>query len=177
MNTSTSAPVLPKRSLLKQSALLGLLGALGACSALFPPHYRPYSRQIGYSDAQVAKNRYEVSYTGPAEFTEIQAKKMAIVRAAELALSAGTRWFRIVGQEASSRKTRVSSTEVTRKPVNDSDAARPDAPQLVKETTTRQDAWVPMVRLVIELEPAETGETLDADRVIREARAAGILPK
>jgi hypothetical protein len=132
---------------------------------------------VGYSDAQVAKDRYEVSYAGPAEFTEIQAKKLAIVRAAELARNAGTRWFRIVAEEASSRKTRVSSTEVTRKPVNDSDMARPDAPQVVKETTTRQDAWIPMVHLVIELEKEENTETLDADTVLREARTSGLLPR
>lgn len=128
-------------------------------------------------DAQVAKDRYAVSYTGPAAFTEIQAKKMAIVRAAELARNAGTRWFRIVAEESSSRKMRVSSTEVTRKPVNDSDEARPDAPQVVKERTTRQDAWIPLVHLVIELEKEESEETLDADTVIREARAGGLLPK
>lgn len=159
------------------AALFAALFQLSACTALFPPDYRPYSNQVGYSDAQVAKDRYEVSYTGPAEFTEIQAKKMAIVRAAELARNGGTRWFRIVAEEASSRKMRVSSTEVTRKPVNDSDAARPDAPQVVRETTRRQDAWIPLAHLVIELEQAETEETLDADTVIREARASGLLPK
>lgn len=180
MDSSNDAPAATVLFPLKPSALfllLGLLGLLSACSALFPPKYRPYSNQVGYSDAQVGKNRYEVSYTGPAEFTETQAKQMAIVRAAELARKAGTRWFRIVADEASSRKTRVSSTEVTRKPVNDSDASRPGAPQVVKETTTRQDAWIPLVHLVIELEQAETEETLDADAVIREARAGGILPK
>jgi hypothetical protein len=123
MNSASAAPAIPMLFPLKISALLGLLGWLSACSALFPPKYRPYSNQVGYSDAQVAKDRYEVSYTGPAEFTEIQAKQMAIVRAAELARNAGTRWFRIVADEASSRKTRISSTEVTRKPMNDSNAA------------------------------------------------------
>lgn len=177
MNSANAAPAIPKFFPLKLSALLGLLTWLSACSALFPPKYRPYSNEVGYSDVQIAKDRYEVSYTGPAEFTEIQAKKMAIVRAAELARNAGTRWFRIVAEESSSRKTRVSSKEVTRKPVNDSDAARPDAPLVVKETTTRQDAWIPLAHLVIELEQAETEETLDADAVIREARTGGVLPK
>jgi hypothetical protein len=41
----------------------------------------------------------------------------------------------------------------------------------------RRDAWIPLVHLVIELEQAETEETLDADAVIREARTSGIMPK
>jgi hypothetical protein len=177
MNSENTATANPRLFPLKPFALFGLLGLLSACSALFPPNYRPYSNQVGYSDAHVAKDRYEVSYAGPAEFTEIQAKKMAIVRAAELARSAGTRWFRIVADEASSRKMQVLFTEVSRKPLHDSDLARPGAPQVVKEKTTRSEAWIPLVHLVIELEQAESEETLDADAVIREARTSGILPK
>ncbi len=150
---------------------------LGACAALFPPNYRPYSNQEGYSDTQLAKDRYEVSYVGPAEFSEIQAKKLAILRAAELTRNAGTRWFRIVSEQSSSRKIRLTSTQRTSAPLQDTAFAHADAPKVVQEVTTRQEAWIPMVDLVIEVEPAESAETLDADTVLREGRASGLLPK
>ena len=147
------------------NAALFLSGVLflQACSALFPPDYRPYSHQAGYSDAQIAQDTYEVGYVGPADCTEIQAKKMAILRSAELTRIAGGHWFRIVSETAESRKSRKTSHEVTSKPV--------------KETTTREDTWIPIVTLVIKMEPAETAETLDAETVLREGRASGLLPK
>jgi hypothetical protein len=160
--------------------LFGILGVLAGCSALFPPNYRPYSRQVGYSDVQVAKDRFQIGYVGPADFTEIQAKKLALLRAAELTRNAGGRWFRILSQESSSRKTRLTSKEVTTTPVRDSAALQADGPKVVQEVTTRQDAWIPMVDLVIQVIQvggAESPETLDAEALLREGRAAGLMPK
>jgi hypothetical protein len=159
------------------SGLFFLGFALIGCSALFPPNYRPYSNQVGFSDVQVAKDRFQVGYIGPADFTEIQAKKMALLRAAELTRNAGARWFRIVSEEASSRKTRLTSKEVTTSPVQDSAIVRADEPKVVQEVTTRQDAWIPMVNLVIEVEAAESDETLDAEALLRDGRAMGLMPK
>ncbi len=156
--------------------LLGLL-YLAGCAGFFPPNYRPYSNQVGFSDVQIAKNTYEVNYVGPAEFTEIQAKKMAILRAAELTRIAGFRWFRIVSEDEKSRKIRLTSKEVTTKPMKDTAFARADAPKVVQEVTTSQDAWIPIVTLVIVVEQAESAETLDAETVLREGRASGLLPK
>lgn len=167
----------PKITIGNAALFLSGLLLLQACSALFPPDYRPYSHQAGYSDAQIAKDTYEVGYVGPAEFMEIQAKKMAILRAAELTRIAGGRWFRIVSEAAESRKIRKTSHEVTSKPVKDTLFAASDAPTEVKETTTREDTWIPIVTLVIKMEPAETAETLDAETVLREGRASGLLPK
>ncbi|MDB5103186.1 MAG: hypothetical protein JWP91_875 [Fibrobacteres bacterium] len=161
------------KSLLLLSGLLYLAG----CAALFPPNYRPYSDQVGFSDVQVARNTWEVSYVGPADFTEIQAKKMALLRAAELTRIAGARWFRIVSEDTHSRKTRLTSREVTSKPVKDTAFAREDAPKVVHETTTSQDAWIPMVTLVIAVEKAESAETLDAEVLVRDGKASGLLPK
>jgi len=157
--------------------LSGMLGAFAGCSALFPPDYRPYSKQVGYSDVQVAKDRFQIGYIGPADFTEIQAKKLALLRAAELTRHAGGRWFRILSQESSSRKTRLTSKEVTTTPVRDSAAAPADGSKVVQEVTTRQDAWIPVVDLVIQVEAAESPETLDAEALLREGRAAGLMPK
>lgn len=157
--------------------LVGLMGALTGCSALFPPNYRPYSKQVGYSDVQLAKNRFQIGYIGPADFTEIQAKKMALLRAAELTRNAGARWFRILSAESSSRKTRLASKEVTTSPVRDSAAVRADGAKVVQEVTTRQETWIPMVDLVIEVEAEESPETLDAEALLRDGRANGLMPK
>jgi hypothetical protein len=66
---------------------------------------------------------------------------------------------------------------VTTSPVRDSAAARADGPDAVKEVTTRQETWVPVVDLVIEVEAAESPETLDAEALLRDGRAAGLMPK
>ena len=188
MNSPTFVPTAPAApassapaktiisSLLASILFLALGSALTGCAGLFPPNYRPYSDQVGFSDVQVAKDRYPVSYVGPAEFTEIQAKKMVLLRAAELTHFAGARWFRILSDEASSRKTRLTSKEVTTSPVKDSLVVRADGPKVVQEVTTRQDAWIPMVNLVIEVEAQESDETLDADALLRDGRASGLLP-
>ncbi|MEO6094377.1 MAG: hypothetical protein ABIW76_01415 [Fibrobacteria bacterium] len=69
---------------------------------------------------QVAKDRFQIGYIGPADFTEIQAKKMAMLRAAELTRIAGARWFRILSEESSSRQTRLTTKEVVTSPERDS---------------------------------------------------------
>lgn len=165
------------KSVIVLSLIGALTGALTGCSALYPPNYRPYSNQVGYSDVQVAKDRFQIGYIGPADFTEIQAKKMALLRAAELTRNAGARWFRILSEEASSRKTHVTSKEVTTSPVRDSLVVRADGPKVVQEVTTRQDAWIPIVDLVIEVETAESDETLDAEALLRDGHATGLMPK
>jgi hypothetical protein len=157
--------------------LAGLVLLLSGCAGLFPPNYRSYSDGVGFSDVQVAKDTWEVSYVGPAEFNELQAKKMAILRAAELTRLSGRRWFRIVSQDTDARKVRRVSHEVTRKPAVDTLFAPKDAPQVVQETTTREDAWIPSAVLVFVTLAGETEETLDSEAVLREGRASGLLPK
>lgn len=158
------------------SILTGLF-LLPGCAGMFPPNYRAYSDGIGFSDVQVAKDTWEVSYTGPAEFNELQAKKMCILRAAELTGLNGRRWFTILSQETDARKVRRVSHEVTRKPAVDTLFAPKDAPPVVQEVTTREDAWIPSAVLVFKTSEAETDETLDAEAVMREGRASGLLPK
>lgn len=162
--------------LLSLSILTGLL-LLPGCAGMFPPNYRAYSDGIGFSDVQVAKDTWEVSYVGPAEFNELQAKKMAILRAAELTRISGRRWFLILSQETDARKVRRVYHEVTRKPVVDTLFPPEVAPQVVQEVTTREDAWIPSAVLVFKTSEAETDETLDSEAVLREGRASGLLPK
>lgn len=165
----------PQRS--QALPLLPLLLGLALLAGCAGRNYRAYAHGVGFSDAQVAKDTWEVSYTGPADYNELLAKKMAILRAAELTKLSGRRWFRITDQDTDARKVRRVSREVTREPVKDTLFPAAEAPHVVKETTTREDAWIPTATLVFETLPEETGDSLDADSVLREGRAAGLLPK
>ncbi len=163
-------------SLLKLALPFGFL-LLSSCAAMFPPNYRAYSDSVGYSEAMVAKDAWEIEYVGPAQFTELQAKQMALLRAAELTHASGRRWFHIVSQETTARKVRKTSREVTKTPVQDSGATRTDGPQLVQEVVTREDAWIPTANVVFRIDTEETPESLDADQVWAQGRASGLLPK
>ena len=149
---------------------------LSGCAGLYPPNYRAYSNGAGFSEAQVSKDTWEVEYVGPEALTELQAKQMALLRAAELTRYAGRRWFSIVSAETASRKVHKTSREVTKTPLQDSGVARADAPQVVQETTTREDAWIPSANVVIRIEAAETEAALDAEQVWAQGKASGLLP-
>lgn len=158
------------------SGLLGMI-LLSGCAGLYPPNYRAYSNGAGFSEAQVAKDTWEVEYVGPEALTELQAKQMALLRASELTRFAGRRWFTIVSAETASRKLHKTSREVTKTPLQDSGVARADAPQVVQEVTTREEAWIPTADVVIHIEAAETESALDAEQVWAQGRASGLLPQ
>src|SRR5882724_6675817 len=66
---------------------------LSACAA--PNPYRPLDNGIGYTEANIANDRYEIMFHGTADQDELTAKKFAILRAAEVAKHANFPYFRI----------------------------------------------------------------------------------
>jgi hypothetical protein len=84
------------------------LGALllAACSA--PALYRPYadSGSYGYSEVNIAKNRYEVFFHGPADLDDAAAKNFAIARAAEIGKRNGFLYFRVANSRVRRETTR-----------------------------------------------------------------------
>jgi hypothetical protein len=152
---------------------------LQACAALFPPLYRPYSNEVGYSDLQVGKDTWEVQYVGPTSQTELQAEEMAILRAAELTHLSGARWFLILSDAKESRRMRVTTHEVNRTSVPDTASRHylEERKQVEQEVTTRQDAWVPVAKVRFQTEKEDGDQTLDADAVMRIGGAKGLMTK
>ena len=91
-----------------------LCSALAFCACSAPALYRPYADtgSYGYSEVNVAKNRYEVFFHGPSDIDDATAKNFAIVRAAEIGRQNGFTYFRL----ANSKIRRETSTEVLREP-------------------------------------------------------------
>ena len=97
---------------LKQLVVFSTAALLSACSA--PALYRPYADtgSYGYSEVEIAKNRYEVFFHGPSDIDDATAKNYAIVRAAEIGRANGFTHFRL----ANSRVRREVSREITSEP-------------------------------------------------------------
>lgn len=70
--------------------------------------YKPYQGDTGYSEVNIAKNRYEVFFYGSSTMDDAGAKKYAIVRAAQIGRENGFSHFRI----AASRSRQETSREV-----------------------------------------------------------------
>jgi hypothetical protein len=89
----------------RKLALCALL--LAACSG--PALYRPYadSGSYGYSEVNIAKNRYEVFFHGPADLDDAAAKNFAIVRAAEIGKRNGFPYFRVANSRVRRETTRA----------------------------------------------------------------------
>ena len=88
--------------------------AMGLCACAAPALYRPYADtgSYGYSEVQIAKNRYDVYFHGPSDLDDAAAKNYAIVRAAEIGRQNGFTYFRLAG----TRIRRERSREILREP-------------------------------------------------------------
>ena len=78
-------------------AALSLL-AIAGCVASDP--YRPYRGGVGFSDAAVAPDVYDVYYEGKSSASLGLAQRMALVRAAEIALQKGRSHFVVLSRDA-----------------------------------------------------------------------------
>lgn len=65
--------------------------------------YRPFDNGIGYSEAEVAPDLWQVIYEGPRRMSYGEATELAKRRAAELAKRAGKPYFRIIDLQPLSR--------------------------------------------------------------------------
>jgi hypothetical protein len=80
----------------KAGALVALL-LLAACAA--PDPYRPSSGGVGFSETRLAEDRWRVRYVGPTGMDEGEARRLALIRAAEVTLAAGLGHFRVVSTD------------------------------------------------------------------------------
>ena len=84
-----------RKAVLASATLLSLAAA--GCST---PDYRPYRSGVGYSEAQIAPREFDVIYEGPDSMSVGEAVELAKVRAAEVALLNGKPHFEILEREA-----------------------------------------------------------------------------
>ena len=70
-------------------ALLGLL-----CGCATP--YRPMKHGTGFADEQIAPDRFVVTFQGNGQTKSVQANDFALLRAAQLTLEHGFRWFAVM---------------------------------------------------------------------------------
>jgi hypothetical protein len=162
------------------AALAALLLAACAGSSL----YRPYEGETGYSEVNIAKNRYEVYFYGPASMDEARATQYAIARAAEIGQSNGFTHFRLASS--------VTRRDATREVVRESDLF-PEHPwtgeSLGREERERR-YWEeqrrarrtrvtvrekPVARLTVQYRGEDCSDCLSVAQKLREAREQGLI--
>lgn len=86
----------------RRALLLGTLGLFTAagCSS---PVYRPFKGGVGYSEAQLGPDVYDVAYEGTESMSIGRATELAKVRAAELTLLRSKSHFRVLDRNNSTR--------------------------------------------------------------------------
>src|SRR5438128_9348906 len=70
--------------------------AVAACTT--PTHFQPAASAsgVGFSELRIEPGRYRVTFQGGPGAPEVQVQDYALLRAADLALSGGYDWFRVV---------------------------------------------------------------------------------
>ena len=167
------------------SGLLAVALGLTACSA--PALYRPYADtgSYGYSEVNIAKNRYEVYYHGPSDLDDATAKNYAIVRAAEIGRQNGFTYFRL----ANTRIRRERSSEILREqelfpqnPWTGESLTREQREQRAWEDSRRRRQRMsvsvkeePVVQLTVQYRNEDCDDCLTVASKVDEAVGQGIL--
>jgi hypothetical protein len=81
------------RPILLKAATLGLLALLAGCAQPTPYAPREPGTRTGYTDQQLAPNRWRVTFTGNSATTREQVEDSLLRRAAEVSLAAGSDHF------------------------------------------------------------------------------------
>lgn len=85
--------------MMKRLSGIAALAALSGCAT--PTYFQPATSPaaVGYSDYRIEPGRYRVTFQGGNGAPAGQIADYVILRAAQLALSDGYDWFRIVGRQ------------------------------------------------------------------------------
>jgi hypothetical protein len=94
------------RFILPALAAASLAACAGAPSTVYAPASST-ANGTGYEDIRIESDRWRVSFTGAGEASDAEVERLALRRAAELALTNGYDWFEVVdrriGQEGQNR--------------------------------------------------------------------------
>lgn len=148
--------------ILRTALLVVAVAIFAGCTS--PPTNQGYfplvgDSDTGYYETPVREDGFEVSYSALGTFNPTKARFFATVRAAEITVSAGHRYFEILqarpGENAQlwSQNPATSSTSVTSGDVN----------------------YPGVSSLVIKIASASSNATLDAVAVLRQAQSRGIV--
>ncbi len=83
---------------MRRILILILTGLVAACASP-PPGYGPSSLNrsgVGYDDVRIESDRWRISYTAQGTGSELEAERLALRRAADLAGRNGFDWFEVV---------------------------------------------------------------------------------
>ncbi|HKP95189.1 MAG TPA: hypothetical protein VJ385_05465 [Fibrobacteria bacterium] len=151
---------------MKICLLLFSLFFLFACA---PNPYRPLSSGLGYTEAKVSKNQYEIMFHGSSRQDPLVARQYAIVRAAEIARREHYPYFRI--DNAKTREREEIRTYVDRDPYYGYGYGYGWGNCY---GSTRIETK-PVVRINVIMDSTACFNCLSADEELKEAKASGIL--
>lgn len=180
----------PVRTLRARAARIALASALSCLAAATlagcagSSLYRPYEGATGYSEVNIAKNRYEVYFYGPASMDDARAKQYAIARAAEIGQGNGFTHFRV----AASRTRRDTSREVVREsdlfpdhPWNGESLNREERERRYWEEERRARRTrvtvqeKPVAQLTVQYRNEDCSDCLSVAQKLQEARDQGLI--
>ena len=157
---------------MKNGLVLFAILAFTGCASNY---YRPYNNGIGYSEVNVAKDRYEIIYYGAADQDELNAKKYAIVRAAEVGKQNKFAYFKI----GNSREHEQTSTEVIREKQFDNFGHpygwRRDPWGHTEEIITTRVEKKPVVKITVTYLNEDCNDCLSVDDKIKDGVSEGII--
>lgn len=85
---------------MKFAAIISIAALLAGCAAAGPAAYGPAEDgRFGYQETQIEQDRYRIIYRGSGGMPPELVEDYALRRAAELALTNGYDWFRVVGRD------------------------------------------------------------------------------
>jgi hypothetical protein len=145
------------------------------CASEPLPLYRPFERRAGYSEVQIAPDRYQVTYQGTPGMSDGAAAELAKLRAAELARLLGKSHIRAVDLRMSGRTyTDYEPAWWTTDSYLDRDGHSHYHQRLLREAY--YDTYsVPVAVLVVELLNTPAPDALDAQEVWERAFETGLV--
>ena len=84
---------------------LAILPVLAACATTPTSTYAPSSLNasgVGFSDVRIENDRWRVSFTAEGRDAELQAERLVLRRAADLAQREGFEWFEVIDRRTTS---------------------------------------------------------------------------
>jgi hypothetical protein len=164
--------------LLRLTLLPSLL--LTACAA---PVYQPYAGGVGYSEVNIARNRYEIVYHGPGGMDEAEAKRLAIVRAAEIGREIGMSHFRVVRSRNDALSEYVRDPDLfprtpwtgEQRVMTEWEWRRERELEASRLRHSVREVRAPVIRLTVDYVNGDCEACLSVEEKLKEARERGVI--
>ncbi len=156
-------------------ALLALLTLAGCATTV----YQPLENGIGYTEAEVGKDKYEIMFHGTSDQDELMAKNFALVRAAEIGKRNGFAYFSLDNGKTKEKEDKETVRESESRSVPEDPYYHP-YPARRRKTETRTVTHTetrPVIKIVVQYRKDECPDCLSVDGKLQEAVAEGILKK